>query len=94
MAKDGDLIIGHAGMYVSKSMHTQIQIATEDTWYLMPEYRKGRNAIKFYQFIENDLKKLGVAEITMHAKLANGSARIMEYLGYQFVAKTFMKEIE
>lgn len=92
-ARHNGKIAGHAGMYISKSMHTQIMIATEDTWYLLPEYRKGRNALRFLQYVEDDLKKMGVKEITMHAKLANSSARIMEYMGYEFIGKIFNKRI-
>lgn len=89
---DGRLM-GHAGMYINRSMHTQVMMAHEDTWYLRAEARKGRNAIRFYQFIEADMVGLGVEEIHMSAKLANKSGRIMEYLGYEFVAKGYLKHV-
>jgi hypothetical protein len=89
---DGKLV-GDAGMYVTPSMHTQVVIATEDTWFLLPEYRKGRNALRFHRFVEEELKKLGVVEINQTAKLSNGAGRILEYLGYEFVAKQYSKHL-
>lgn len=91
--RDEGRLVGHAGMYLSRSMHTQVVMATEDTWYLLPEYRKGRNAIRFYRFIEDDLREHGVQEIHMSAKLSNSSGRIMEYLGYEFVQKGYLKHV-
>jgi len=92
-ARDKGKLAGHCGMYVMKSMHTQEVIATEDTWFLLPEYRKGRNAIKMYNFVEDEMKKRGVIEIMMTAKLGNKSNRIMEYLGYEWVARQFSKHL-
>ena len=92
-ARDGEKVVGHLGVYISTSMHTQVSIATEDTWYLMPEYRRGRNAMRFYQFIEEDLRKEGVYEVLMHAKNANNTARLMEFLGYKPVGTLCIKRL-
>lgn len=84
-------LVGHAGMYVSNSMHTGIMIATEDTWFLLKAYRKGSNALRLLKFVETDLKRLGVKEIHMTAKLTNKSGRIMEARGYEHVANEYLK---
>jgi N-acetylglutamate synthase-like GNAT family acetyltransferase len=84
-------LIGHAGIYLNTSMHTQIKIATEDTWFIHKDYRKGSNALRFLRFVEQDLKGLGIQEIYMTAKLTNKSGRIMEARGYTHVANEFKK---
>lgn len=90
---DGELV-GNCGMYITRSMHTQKLVANEDTWFLKPEYRKGRNAIKFYQFVEDDMKQRGVEKITMTAAPYNGAGRIMEYLGYGLDKYCYSKALQ
>lgn len=93
-ARDKGELVGNAGMYLMPSMHTKELCATEDTWFLLPEYRKGRNAIRFYQYVEKELKKMGAVEITMSSKLNNKSGRIMEYLGYTLTAYQYSKSVQ
>lgn len=91
--RDDGHLVGYAGMYVTPSMHTQQIIATEDTWFLLPEYRKGRNAIEFCKFVEAECRARGAVEICMTAKLGNGAGRILEYLGYDMVSKQYSKSL-
>ena len=91
--RDGGRMVGHGGIYVSQSMHSQLPVAQEDTWFLLPEYRKGRNALNFYKFIEADLRKLGVVEIIVSAKLSNSAGKIIEYLGYTHTEKLYSKQL-
>ena len=86
-------IAGHAGIYITVSMHTQISIAQEDTWYLLPEHRKGRNALNLLKFVENDLRQMGVMELMMSAKLSNKSGRIMELSGYEHIGNQYLKRL-
>lgn len=91
-ARSQGVLIGYAVMYISPSMHTQKMIATEDTWFLKTDYRRGRNAIRFYNYVESQVLKHGVVEIMMSAKLVNSSGKIMEYLGYSHVANSYSKQ--
>jgi hypothetical protein len=92
-ARDEGRMIGYSGIYIVPSMHTQMTIATEDTWFLLPEYRKGRNAIEFYKFVEAECRSRGVVEIGMTAKLTNSAGRVLEYLGYEFTSKQYSKHL-
>jgi GNAT superfamily N-acetyltransferase len=93
-ARDGTALVGYAGMYVTPSMHTQLLIATEDTFFLLPAYRKGRNGIRFVQFVEAECWKRGAVEIGMTAKMSNPAAgRILEYLKYQPTSMQYTKQI-
>ena len=91
-AREGDVLAGYGGIYVMPSMHTQKMVASEDTYFLLPEYRKGRNAIGFLRFIEDYLQGLGCIEFMVSTKLSNPKAeRIIEYLKFQFVEKRWSK---
>lgn len=91
--RDGPRLVGYAGIYFTPSMHTQRLIATEDCWFLLPEYRKGRNALNLHRFVEDECRRRGVVEIGMTAKLTNSVGRILEYLGYKEVSKQYSKHL-
>jgi hypothetical protein len=78
-------------MYLCPSMHTQQLIATEDTFFLLPESRKGRNAIRLLDFVEAECKRRGAVEICMTAKLGNHAGRILELRGYSVVSRQYSK---
>lgn len=80
-------------MYVTQSMHSQARIALEDQWFLLPEYRKGRNAIAFVRYVEGALASVGVSAIQMSAKIKNDVGRILEYMDYQPVSTVFFKSL-
>lgn len=82
-ARDDGELVGNCTMYLVQSMHTQRLKAMEDTWFLKPEYRKGRNAIEFYRYVEQEMIRRGATKCHMTAAPENGACRIMEYLGYK-----------
>jgi len=92
-ARDGEKMVGYAGMYLTPSMHTQQTIATEDIFFLLPEYRKGRNALAFLKFVEAECKARGAVEICLLAELTNGVGKILEYMGYEMTSKQYTKNI-
>lgn len=82
-------LVGNIRMYVGgTSRHTRKPIASEDTVYLTPEFRGGRHALRFLQYMEDCLAQLHEeTEVYMDDKLANASAgRLLEFLGYEHVA--------
>lgn len=88
---DGALV-GNARWYVYRTnRHSQTPFAREDTLYLLPAYRTGRVAVRLIQYSELCLAKLGIQELRADAKLVNGTARLLEHLGYQPVATNFVK---
>jgi L-amino acid N-acyltransferase YncA len=90
---DGKLV-GYGGIYIVPSMHTQVLICVEDTWYLHPDYRKGRNAIRFFRVMEDYCRFRGVREVSLTAPAHTKTGRIVEYLGYKEVAKQYSKRLE
>lgn len=100
-ARDQGVLVGYAGMYLMPSMHTQTPLVTEDTLYLAPAYRKGRNAIRFYKYIEQQyIRIVGFAypqatmlELSFTTKLTNGAGRILTYLDFRATAMHHIKQI-
>lgn len=94
-ARDCDSLVGNVRLYIRTSMHTQTLYAVEDTLYLRPEYRAGRNALRFMQYAEACLRAIGVREIRADTKnTAPAGALLMKHMGYQPVATQYVKFLE
>jgi len=69
-------------------------LATEDIYYLKPEYRKGRTAIKMFKFAEQYLKTLNVDMIKYGTKIHSDNTSLFEYMGYSFTEKVYTKMLK
>jgi hypothetical protein len=87
-------LVGNIRMYVNTSLHTGTLVASEDTYYVSPEYRKGFAALRFWQFMESCLQSIGVREIYTDSKLVNKVNKLNEYCGYKHIANTYIKVFE
>jgi hypothetical protein len=91
----GGALVGNLRMYVNRSLHTGNLFAEEDTFYLLPRARRGRNAINFVRYAEAMLVHIvGVDEIRADTKTANGADKLFRYMGYTHVASKFIKIIK
>ena len=92
-ARDAGTLVGYFGVYVTQSMHSQKRMATEDTFYLAPAYRGGRNALRFLAFIEAQCKACGVEELMFSCEIDNdtGIKRLLEFLDYTPVIMQYSK---
>ena len=86
-------LVGQFVVQVYPSMHTGALTATDDTWFLTKDYRKGRNALKFLKYVEEDLRLQGVKELHISVKEANGISRIMEAKKYSCIGHDYLKEL-
>lgn len=90
---DGKLV-GYGGFYVMPSMHTQRLIGSEDTYFVLPEYRRGRTALNLFKAMENRAKALGAVELTVTTKVSNPKAElIVQYMGYRVVEHRWSKPL-
>lgn len=87
---DGRLV-GNIRMYIQESLHTGTMYASEDTFYLLPEQRRGWNALRFWRFMEDSVRAIGVREIRTDSKVVNKVHRLNEYCGYKHVANKYVK---
>lgn len=89
---DTGQLVGNLRMYVNKSLHTNNLFAEEDTFYLLPAVRRGRNAMNFIQYAERLLVGIvGVDEIRATTKTTNAMGKIFVYLGYHHVSSQYIK---
>lgn len=84
-------LVGNIRMYIDTSLHTGTLYAAEDTYYVLPEFRKGFAALRFWQFMEDCLKSIGVREIRTDSKVLNKVHKLNEYCGYTHVANKYIK---
>ena len=94
-ARDDGRLVGYGGLYVTSSMHTQARISTEDTWYMLPEYRRGWNGIRFFKYMEDFLRKMDVVETTLTVPVTKDArhGHMLERLGYTPVAVKYSKSL-
>lgn len=91
--RDGEMV-GHMGLNIATSRHTQMLVATEDTLYIAPAHRAvGRLFPRFVAFGERVARQFGVREIRLSTKLVNQSHGLMQRLGYAPVAMVLCKQI-
>ncbi len=77
-------LVGYLGCYVTQSMHSQEWMATEDTFFLHPDYRGGRNALRFLRYVIEDLRQHGIVELlaSCEAENVSGIKRLLEFVGF------------
>lgn len=92
-ARDGHRLVGFAIMYVSRSMHTQQLGGHEDLFYLLPEYRKGWNALKLLSISEEKCREMGCSEMNMNAMIGSKSGAILSGRGYAIVSQQYCKSL-
>ena len=88
------MVVGNSACYVLKSMHTQKLMATEDTFYLSPEHRKGRLALHFLKYCVNVIRSLHVKQISVTTKVNNDVSKLWERGGFQLTDKMFTMILE
>ena len=95
-ARDGAQLVGYFGIYLTPSMHSQLLTATEDTLFLAPDYRKGRMAIRFIQYVEAFCRQRGVHEILFSCEVDNTSGihGLLTMLHYQPVIQMYSKVLD
>lgn len=101
IARSDGMMVGNCGVYVQKSMHTQLPvadlraddcIANEDTLFLMRMARGPGVAKRFFEFVEQHLtREMNVVEIRISVKLGNRVSKLWEEMGYQPTAMQFTK---
>lgn len=90
---DGKLM-GNCAMYLDLSAHTQTLIATEDTFYFLPQARGGTRAKRFIRYCENALRQIGVKEVCVTVKTVNKAGRFFQMNGYRHVENGLTKILE
>lgn len=92
--RDGDKLIGYHWSIVTPHLHYHDCLtAYTDGYFLLPEYRKGRNGINLFKFAEETLQKKGVRKMYVGSKIKHDKSAIFEMLGWTLVEKYYCKYI-
>jgi GNAT superfamily N-acetyltransferase len=92
-AREQSTLVGYFGVYLTPSMHSQLLMATEDTFYLHQDYRGGRTALRFLKHIEQQLRDWQVHEIMFSCEIDNetGIKGLLTFLDYSPVIQQYSK---
>ncbi len=94
-ARDGQHLAAYFGCYLTQSMHSQNLMLTEDTFFLHPDYRGGRNALRFLKHIEAQARQWGVKEIMFSCEIDNetGIQGLLKHLDFHPVIMQYAKQL-
>lgn len=94
-ARKENRLVGYFGLYLTQSMHSQLTMVTEDTFFLHPDHRGGRNALRFLQFIEQLCRQWQVHEIMFSCEIDNesGIKELLAHLDYRPVIMAYSKRL-
>lgn len=90
--RDGRMV-GNCAVYLTRSTHTGDLVCTEDTMFLLPEWRIGRLAIDFFKFGERAATQLGAREGRVSVK-SEAVARLWRRIGYRDAGIQLSKILE
>jgi len=90
----GGLLIGYHIAIVSGHLHYRSTLhGITDVYWIAPECRHGITAIRMFQAVERELKKLGVRKLFTATKLHMDQGSLFERLGYKPVERLYAKLI-
>jgi hypothetical protein len=94
-ARDQGRLVGYFGVYLMESMHSQLPIAREDTFYLAPSHRGGRNALRFLRYVEDFISRYAPIEILFSCESDNASGihKLLQLLDYTPVITVYSKHL-
>lgn len=76
-------LVGNCACRIFNSTHTQRRVASEDTFFLLPEARRGRRAVQLFRYAERCVRALGAQEVRVTVKVGNDVSKLWERIGYQ-----------
>lgn len=95
LCEDNDKIIGYIVFFITQHLHyVDCLVASEDIYYLKPEYRKGRIGIKMFKFAEEYLKSININMIKYSTKTHLDNSKLFEYLQYSLTEKVYTKMLK
>lgn len=84
-------IAGSIVMRLFRDTTTSALCASDIEVFVLPRFRKGFMAARFFSFVEECLKSVGVREIQIATKTINNAGRLFEYLDYKHAANLYSK---
>lgn len=93
-ARRGGSLIGYHIAIISGHLHYKSTLhGITDVYWIAPECRHGVTAIRLFQAVEREMKKLGVRKLFTATKLHLDQGKLFEHLGYKPVERLYAKII-
>lgn len=93
--REGEKIVGYHWSFIRyHSRFKDSLTAITDVFFLHPDYRKGRNGINLFKFVEKTWKELGVKRAITSSKVNHDKSKIFEYLGWDRQEIIYTKYLE
>lgn len=93
-ARIGDKLVGYCVNLLSKGLHySETVYAGNDIFYLAPSVRTGATAIRFIEFVEQDLKTIGVHVAQWHVKPHPDFSPLLRRKGYHLLETIWEKNL-
>ena len=93
-ARRNGLLIGYNVAIISTHLHYASTLhGITDVYWIAPECRHGVTAMRLFQAVERELKKLGVRKLFTATKLHIDQGPLFERLGYRPVERLYAKLI-
>jgi L-amino acid N-acyltransferase YncA len=88
------VLIGYHVAIVSTHLHYKSTLhGITDVYYIAPEARHGVTGMRLFQWVEREMKALGVRKLFTATKLHLDQGALFEHLGYQPVERLYAKII-
>jgi GNAT superfamily N-acetyltransferase len=93
-ARVGGRLIGYHVAFVTPHPHYKNNLMSlTDIFFILPEHRKGLLGFRFFQFIEHEMRKLGVTKMMAGTKLNRDLGILFERLGWEPTDRMYSKYI-
>jgi hypothetical protein len=94
-ARDDGKLIGYYIAIIGKNLHYRtITVATEDIYYLAPEYRKGTSGLRLFIEAEKMMRAAGAVMSVAKTKVAHDHGSLFQRLGYRHFESVYMKVLK
>ena len=90
---DGKLVGYHASFLKTHMHRRSLLTAYTDTFFILPEHRRGMVGYKLFKYVTEVLKRRGVKWIYAGVRLSNDVGLVLERQGYKKFEQTYLKVI-
>jgi hypothetical protein len=84
-ARDDGKLVGYYVLFITPNIHYADSglMAFTDSYYLLPEFRRGYTGISLFKFMEETLRAKGVVKAFTSHKIHRDRSRMFKFLGWQ-----------
>lgn len=86
-------LVGYYFMVRKRNLHYQVVTASDDIYYLHPDWRHGWNGVKLFLEAERVMRELNVVINYVHEKITNPVKPILDRLGYSAIETIYQKAL-